>query len=330
MSQQTPFTLVDTADIHSIRRVEILQKHPEIKQLMGYDIWAALLTLSLVAVQLTLAAWWGAGINWAADWWKLLLFAYLVGAVINHWLGMAIHECSHDLMAPSTRQNNLLAIIATIPILFPVAMAFRRYHLLHHSHLGVEGIDNDFPSHREARAVGHSTLRKFIWLFFYVFFLTMARGFGQKPNRWEVFNIFVTTISTICIAYFLGSGAIFYLLLSTFFGYSLHPVAGHFIHEHFIFKHQQETYSYYGILNWVCFNVGYHNEHHDIMNIPGRLLPKYHQITKSYYQPLVHSKSWTAMFWDFIFSRRMAAYSRYSRSEQTRQKGLQQIRLLRK
>lgn len=320
----SPFTEVKEPEIHTIRRAKIIQQHPEIKNLMGYDSWSGLLTILLVFLQLTFAyycsTWWYNADNW----WRFLLTSYCIGAVMNHWVGMAIHEASHNLLAPTVQQNKWLSIFANIPILLPVSIAFRRHHLRHHSHLGIEEMDNDFPSHWEVKWIGNSTLFKFIWLFFYVFFATMARGFGEKPSRWEWINIVVIITTDILIFYYLGWGGISYLLLSTFFGYSLHPVAGHFIHEHFIFTDGQETNSYYGLLNSVCFNVGYHNEHHDFMNIPGRRLPAYYNITESFYKDLDSSSSWTYTLLHFIFSKQMHTNQRYTRTESVRKSGIQQ------
>ncbi|MHA4806736.1 fatty acid desaturase [Flavitalea flava] len=322
-AQNTPFEPIAVPDIHYLRRIEVLKKHPEVRALMGYDISAAFLTLFIVVAQVGFAgliSFWFP--SFSACWWQIILLSYVAGGTMNHWAAMAVHELAHNLMLRTPAQNKILSIIANIPVLVPGAIAFRRHHMKHHSHLGIEKVDNDFPSHWEVKMVGKSGFRKFIWLFFYIFFLFLARGFGEKPTRWEWLNIIVLGITGPLIYIFFGKIAIIYLFLSTLWAFSLHPSAGHFIHEHFVFKEGQETNSYYGWLNWVCFNVGYHNEHHDIMNIPGRLLPRYWKITRGFYEHLDSTRSWTGMFFEFITHPRLGADKRYVRTEEIRKKGL--------
>ena len=96
----------------------------------------------------------------------------------------------------------------------------------------------------------------------------------KKVDQNEVINA-VLQISFDTIIYLtLGFNSLFYLMVGTLLGLGFHPISGHFIAEHYVFVKGYETYSYYGPLNLITFNVGYHNEHHDFPNVPGYRLPE--------------------------------------------------------
>ena len=78
---------------------------------------------------------------------------------------------------------------------------------------------------------------------------------------------------------------------------------------------EQETYSYYGVLNTVAFNVGYHNEHHDFPSVPWIRLPRIKEGAPAYYNSLHAHKSWTLLFFRFLFDREISLFSRIVRRE---------------
>jgi sphingolipid delta-4 desaturase len=138
-----------------------------------------------------------------------------------------------------------------------------------------------------------------------------------KPlTGWIFINILCQIVFSIAIIYFFGPKAFFYLLSSLFFSIGLHPLGARWIQEHFLtVTDEQETYSYYGVLNKVALNVGYHNEHHDFPSVPWNKLPQIKAKAHEYYDNLHSHKSWTKLFLKFIFDPNVSMYSRVVRQE---------------
>ena len=135
----------------------------------------------------------------------------------------------------------------------------------------------------------------------------------KKVCTLELVNWAVQITFDIGIVYFFGIKSMAYLWLGLLLGLGLHPVAGHFIAEHYVFIKGFETYSYYGPLNLITFNVGYHNEHHDFPNIPGYRLPEVKRIAPEFYDNLPCHHSWIKVLYDFIICPEMGPYSRIKR-----------------
>ncbi|HZY05557.1 MAG TPA: fatty acid desaturase, partial [Anaeromyxobacteraceae bacterium] len=87
------------------------------------------------------------------------------------------------------------------------------------------------------------------------------------------------------------------------------------IQEHFLTfpDGAQETFSYYGPLNAVALNVGYHVEHHDLMRVPWTRLPALTRLAPELYQPLHSHRSWSRLLWRFLFDPAISLTSRVVR-----------------
>lgn len=306
----------DPREPHAERRTEILKKHPEIKQLFGYEPRTKYIVVATVALQIAMAA---LVRNWSL--WKFVAAAYVVGATANHSLFLAIHELSHNLGAKTPTANKAIAFVANLPICIAYSVTFKPYHMAHHRYQGEEGVDTDIPTWIEgylvtttARNYVDHTLRKAAFLFCQILFYAL-RPMIVKPNlvpkdKWIVANWIVVLAFDLVILSTLGPWAIAYFLLSTFLAGSIHPTAGHFIAEHYVFQGRAETYSYYGPLNALAYNVGYHNEHHDFPSIPWSNLPKVRKIAPEYYADLPQCPSWPGTLLRFIFDDDISPFSR--------------------
>jgi len=306
------FVVVDGPEPHRERTKRLLAAHPEAKALQGAAPASAAIIVAVVAFQLALA-WLVRG----SSFWVVLAVAWLVGAVAVHALWVLIHEAAHNLVFRPPWANMLMALVANLPVLFPGAIAFRRYHLLHHAWQGDPEIDADLPSPTEARLVGNSAWRKAVWLLFY-FLIQGLRATQLKRIRlwepWYVANVLVQALFIASVVAFAGWTALLYLFLSSAFAIGLHPLGARWIQEHFLtFPGRQETFSYYGPLNVVALNVGYHNEHHDLMRVPWTRLPALHRLAPEMYDGLHSHRSWSKLLWRFLFDPSISLYSRVIR-----------------
>jgi sphingolipid delta-4 desaturase len=291
----------------------MLARYPEIKNLYGPCRKTKYVCTALVMAQLGLCF-----LMKDASWWLLLLSAYAVGGVINQSLLLAIHELSHNLAFDRPLHNRLFSLFINLPVGLPVAAAFREYHLMHHTQQGVDGIDTDIPTVWETKVV-RGPMMKFIWLSLQglAYGLRPLFMLPLRPTRWVILNAVVQIAFDLIIFHFWGLKALLYLPISTLLVMGLHPISGHYISEHYVIREGQETYSYYGPLNKLAFNVGYHNEHHDFPYIPGSRLPELRKIAPEFYESLAKHTSWTKILWDYVARADLKPTSRVKRTRQS-------------
>lgn len=299
----------DHEEPHRRRKQVILKQYPELKQYFGIDTSTKYKVLFWVAVQLL-----SLHLLQGAPWYTWLFCCYTISGAINHMMTLAMHELSHNLGAKGVTPNRFLAIFANLPMGIPAASSFKRYHLEHHKFQGEDIIDVDIPTKWEGWFFD-SRAKKVLWCFLQPAFYSLRPLFvnPKQPTKWEFINIACTVAFDSAIVYVWGFRELMYLVMGTLFGMGLHPVAGHFIAEHYVMNRGQETYSYYGPLNWLTFNVGYHNEHHDFCNISGKHLPDVRRVANEHYDEMPHYHSWIKVIYDYIMDEGVSPYSRVKR-----------------
>ena len=205
-----------------------------------------------------------------APWWKVAVAAYAIGGTASQNLFCAQHELSHFLAFRRPLYNRILSFASNCPLAVPMATAFRKYHQEHHSHLGVDGWDVDLPTRVEASVVGNGAA-KLLWCFAYqaIYGVRPLLVRPKAPDSADALCLALVLGFDAAVAHAWGAKALAYFVAGALLGGGLHPMAGHLIAEHYTFLAGQETYSYYGPLNALTYNVGLHNEHHDFPQVGG-------------------------------------------------------------
>ncbi|XP_065833313.1 sphingolipid delta(4)-desaturase DES1-like [Oscarella lobularis] len=301
---------------HSTRRREIMKKYPHVRKLFGVDPWfkwhVALLVFLQVGACLLIRSY--PSISWLS----IAIGAYWFGGVINLSMMLAIHDIAHNTAFGQRRffANRLFGIFANLPIIVPFASSFKRYHIEHHRYLGIERVDPDLPTRMEARFFT-STTRKVLWLIcqplLYPIRPLCVRS--KRLTHLEYANMVIQFIFNFWVLLFCGVKAFTYMFAGSLVSMGIHPMAGHFISEHFVFEDigGGDTFSYYGPMNPITFNVGYHMEHHDLPYVAGRHLPALKDLAPEYYDTLPQHRSWTKVLWDFVFDPSSGPYARVKR-----------------
>ena len=292
------------------RRQEIIAAHPEIKSLFGPDLNTKYVVIASLLLQL-----FALNLLQGAKWYTWLFMTYTLSGTINHSLTLAMHEAAHSLCSKDRVTNRIIGIFANLTMGIPASASFRRYHLEHHRYQGEDLIDVDIPHPMEGVIFSNSTPMKFVWCLLQPAFYSLRPVFTnpKKPGKWEFLNIAAVIAFDLTIGYFFGLEGVCYLVFGTLLGMGVHPVAGHFISEHYVMNEGQETYSYYGPLNWFTYHVGYHNEHHDFPFVSGKNLRKVRQIAPEFYDTIPHYHSWIKVIWDYIMDEMISPFSRIKR-----------------
>lgn len=325
------FEWVGGDEPHATRRKLILAKHPEIKSLMKVDPNFKWIVSSLVIFQIITVIL----LRNVTSWFILFPICYFITGTVNHALMLAVHEIAHAQAFGPNRvmANRIFGMIANLPLGIPMSVSFKKYHLEHHRYQGDDILDTDIPSKFETRFFT-TTFLKLIWVTLQPFFYTIRPLFvhPKPPTIHEFTNLVVQLTFDIIIGLTCGWHLVFYLILANIIAMGLHPVAGHFISEHYIMFDKEdiqtneasvtqhdgkflipETCSYYGPLNYLTFNVGYHVEHHDFPSIPGSKLPLVRKIAPEFYNHLNHHTSWVKVIWKYITDPSVGPFARVKR-----------------
>jgi sphingolipid delta-4 desaturase len=288
---------------HARRHRTILRDHPRVRELFGADASSAAWIVLLAALQIALAFWAARRPLWAS-----VTISVTAGAVIAHALGVLIHEASHNLIFKRTWKNKLVAIAANLPLGAPAAIAFRHQHMLHHKYLGEsgdpDGRDTQAPTRQEVQAVGHSSLRKLLSFTFGRFVYPQRPANAVPRDAWFLGNAVACLLTDVAIVAVAGLRPLAFLVLSALLAFGPHVLGARRVSEHLTIRRGQPTNSYYGPLNRVSFDVGYHVEHHDFPAVPWRRLRGVHAMAHDHYDGLAAVPSWAQLMAAYVFDRR--------------------------
>ena len=226
------FVMVETPEPHRLRTKQIIDKHPEVRNLISKNPNTIWIILFCVTAQITV----GYFLR-NQHWYWIIAAAWLVGAFFSHTLFVCIHETAHNLLFKGRWGNVIAAVIANFPSIIPSAVSFRNFHLKHHAFQGVHELDADLPDWYEARLIKNYSVGKASWMLLFPVFQTVRTIRCREVatvDKYVAVNIIAQVIFDVAIVYFFGWGMFLYLVASLWFSVGFHPLGARWIQEHFL------------------------------------------------------------------------------------------------
>lgn len=326
----------DAGKTHRLRRSELRKIDPTfVKTVEAADPSLALAAAFVLITQLGLAVL----IAPILPTWGMVALSATIGALFAHMTFLGMHEAVHDHFFPEEYQwaNWVASFLVQAPLIIPVAVKFKEYHLWHHGRQATDE-DPDEPSAFEERFFLSHILGRTAWACTQFVWYLLRPLFMAKPKfPWKTEDTLgvLTQIATLgsCAAfqyYWYGptawlsavGAAASYLALSIVFAMGPSPFSAHFLIDHrptsvgasYAQRTGKDdpsmalpssipavpTFNYYGPWNVVSYFVGYHTEHHDFPKVSGFRLPLVHSRFQPVYARQPCSTSWLRSLWDFI------------------------------
>lgn len=270
---------MNSDDPHWGRSQAILKEFPDVRKLFHHDVRTLWYIIACVSIQAVLA------FLCSGSYTRAIVLGVTVGPFLDAGLLVIMHELSHNRCTGSILLDRLLSIASNVLMMAPISEIFRQHHNAHHLHLGDEHDDVDVPLGIEIKFVGNSPWRKALWLALNMALLPLRSLLKVEvvPNRYVVLNWVACLAFSFAVAMW-SMSTFLYLFICLFMSQGLHPANARQLQRHLwdgsdgkalnSDSKSSMTFSYYGWSNALFLNVGYHNEHHDFVQVPWTNLPK--------------------------------------------------------
>jgi len=287
---------------HAKRRREILIAHPEIRELMRVDPSFKYVAVACAATQLLVAY-----LLRDQDLALVVFMGIVVGTLYDCAITNSVHELIHELAVESNPlANKFLSGFVNLALVLPFAAGYHRSHRHHHAYLGSD-LDAKYPTMDEALRYDQNIIGRLK----YIFTHPLHGGArwnriapGDQTSSYIVWNERSVWLADVIIFFFWGYKSILYLLLAFWVNDTIFIQGSKNYVDHWVSETDAYTSSYYGWFNMINFNIGYHREHHDFPNIPGRYLALVYKMAPEFYKDDRYiAKSLFSALWAILFAK---------------------------